>query len=189
MTSGKFLYPALTLAMAFLLPEPVFGQEDHGAQVDTAAMIASALSAAPEAISAAATVTDHSGNVLRPGTNGFTCLPDDPEIPGNGPFCLDAGWHAWFGAWLSQEDPPGVDRPAFIYALQGGWPTSNIDPYAQGPTEDNQWLGITYPHIAMLAPDLSMLEGISSDPDNGGPWVMWKDTPYAHLMIPAARKQ
>ncbi len=21
-------------------------------------------------------------------------------------------------------------------------------------------------------------------PDNGGPWIMWPDTPYAHLMIP-----
>ena len=22
------------------------------------------------------------------------------------------------------------------------------------------------------------------DPDNGGPYVMWKGTPYAHLMVP-----
>jgi len=41
----------------------------------------------------------------------------------------------------------------------------------------------------VLVPDASMLDRISSDPDNGGPWVMWRDTPYAHLMIPAARKQ
>ena len=151
--------------------------------------IASALSAAPDAITAAATVTDLAGNVLREGTSGFTCMPDDPEIPGDGPVCLDAGWQGLIAAWINQEDPPGVDEPAFIYALQGGWPTSNVDPYATGPTEDNEWLGITDPHIAVLFPDASMLEGISADPDSGGPWVMWRGTPYAHLMIPAARNE
>jgi len=28
------------------------------------------------------------------------------------------------------------------------------------------------------------LEGITTDPSEGGPYVMWKDTPYAHIMIP-----
>jgi hypothetical protein len=29
-----------------------------------------------------------------------------------------------------------------------------------------------------------LLEGITTDPTTGGPYVMWKDTPYAHIMIP-----
>jgi hypothetical protein len=29
-----------------------------------------------------------------------------------------------------------------------------------------------------------MLEGITDDPSQGGPWVMWRDTPYAHIMVP-----
>jgi hypothetical protein len=29
-----------------------------------------------------------------------------------------------------------------------------------------------------------MLKGIPSDPDQGGPFVMWGDTPYAHIMVP-----
>ena len=32
--------------------------------------------------------------------------------------------------------------------------------------------------------DASLLENISTDHLNGGPWVMWPDTPYRHLMIP-----
>ena len=24
---------------------------------------------------------------------------------------------------------------------------------------------------------------MSDDPKSGGPWVMWKGTPYAHLMV------
>ena len=36
----------------------------------------------------------------------------------------------------------------------------------------------------MLIPVLDMLKGISTDHLNGGPWIMWPDTPYAHIMIP-----
>jgi hypothetical protein len=179
----------LTLSTLVLLPQVAFAQEVDAAQPDAAAMIASALKAAPEAITATATVTDLAGNVLREGTNGFTCMPDDPGVPGDAPICLDAGWQDLISAWMNREEPPVPTEPAFIYALQGGWPTSNVDPYADGPTEDNEWLGITDPHIAVFVPDASMLEGISADPNNGGPWIMWSNTPYAHLMIPAARKQ
>ncbi len=177
----------LALLALVLFPPAAFAQENGNGEA--AAMIASALSAAPDAITATATVTDLDGNVLREGTGKYTCMPDDPAVPGNGPFCLDVGWQALIGAWLNRKDPPAVEDLAFIYALQGGWPTSNTDPYATGPTADNEWMGITEPHIAVLVPDASMLDGISADPDNGGPWVMWRGTPYAHLMIPAARKQ
>lgn len=179
----------LTLSTLVLLPQVAFTQEVDAAQPDAAAMIASALGAAPEAITATATVTDLDGNVLREGTSGFTCMPDDSEIPGDAPVCLDAGGWAFINALMNREEPPVLEEPAFIYALQGGWPASNVDPYADGPTADNEWLGISAPHIAVLVTEASMLEGISTDPNNGGPWVMWRDTPYAHLMIPAAQKQ
>ena len=177
---------SLILSTLVLLPQAALAQEEDS---DASAAIASALSAAPELITATATVAGLDGTILREGTNGFTCMPDDPAIPGNAPFCLDAGWQALISALMNREAPPVPEEPAFIYALQGGWPTSNVDPYASGPTEDNEWLGVTDPHIAVLVPDASMLEGVSTDPHNGGPWIMWGDTPYAHLMIPAARKQ
>ena len=43
--------------------------------------IQSATSAAPSSISADATVMDWSFNVLREGSNGWTCLPDRPNTP------------------------------------------------------------------------------------------------------------
>jgi hypothetical protein len=35
----------------------------------------------------------------------------------------------------------------------------------------------------ILAP-AAMLDAFPTDPDSGGPYVMWKGTPYAHLMVP-----
>ena len=36
----------------------------------------------------------------------------------------------------------------------------------------------------MLILPKAMLSGMTDDPHKGGPYVMWKDTPYAHIMIP-----
>jgi hypothetical protein len=38
----------------------------------------------------------------------------------------------------------------------------------------------------VLYADLKMLDAFPTDPNSGGPWVMWKGTPYAHLMVPVA---
>jgi hypothetical protein len=35
----------------------------------------------------------------------------------------------------------------------------------------------------ILVPDESMLADLPDDPDVG-PYVMWKGTPYAHIMVP-----
>jgi hypothetical protein len=36
----------------------------------------------------------------------------------------------------------------------------------------------------MLFPDVNMLKPISTNHLNGGPWILWLDTLYAHIMIP-----
>ncbi len=72
--------------------------------------------------------------------------------------------------------------------LVGSSPESNIDPYAEGPTADNEWMTESTPHIMMIVPDPSVLKGLTSDPKNGGPWVMWRGTPYVHVMIPTPKK-
>ena len=59
---------------------------------------------------------------------------------------------------------------------------SNIDPYAEGPTDDNEWI-VEGPHLMILGP-AALLDAIPTDPQNGGPYVMWKGTPYAHVMVP-----
>jgi len=50
-------------------------------------------------------------------------------------------------------------------------------------TPDNEWSHHP-PHVMIAVPDLKSLDGLSTDAKNGGPWVMWKGTPYAHIMAP-----
>ena len=156
---------------------------------DREALIKNALSAAPPSIADNATVKDWELNVLREGTNGWTCFPDYlPERPGNSPMCLDDQWLKWVDAFLNKTEPV-YDRVGFGYMLQEGEPGSNTDPYATGPTPDNEWIDSPgSPHLMLVVPDPQVLEGLPTDPHNGGPWVMWRDTPLVHVMIPAARK-
>lgn len=185
-------FPLLSAAFLLTLFPPSAVAQDEMAREDAAAdqheIIKNALSAAPTAIAGNATVADWEGNVLRVGMNEYTCLPDDPDVPGNSPMCLDEAWMAWADAWMNREDPPTPESMAFAYMLQGDFPVSNVDPYADGPTEDNEWIEDSGPHVMVLAPDPSMFDGVTTDPDAGGPWVMWEGTPYEHLMIPTTTK-
>jgi hypothetical protein len=148
-----------------------------------AALIANALSAATPAIASHATVMGHDGRELRHGTNGWVCMPDMPDVPNNTPMCLDAPWREMIDAWMHKRTP-SVTRMGFGYMLQGDMPVSNVDPFATAPTPGNQWIQAGAPHIMVIVPDARLLESVSSDPNNGGPFVMWKGTPYAHLMVP-----
>jgi hypothetical protein len=140
--------------------------------------VAYARSAGPPEISAQATVVDAEGNVLEAGTNGWTCM----HMPG-APMCVDAQWMAWLDAYVNQTAPVGVTGVGIAYMLRGDQGASNIDPYATAPTADNEWV-TTGPHIMLIVPDPSLLDGIPSDPESGGPYVMWRGHPLVHVMIP-----
>ena len=71
----------LSLSCVLALPSPV-----------------EALRAAPRSVTDEATVVDLQQNVLREGTNGWTCLPDDPAVPGDAPMCVDEPWLSFLGA-------------------------------------------------------------------------------------------
>jgi hypothetical protein len=169
---------AILTAVAVVLVVPGIGSAQ-----DKAAKIANATSAAPESVSKYAKVMDWDNTVVREGNNGWTCFPDNPASPGNDPMCLDAAWMNWAHAWLTKTEPT-YDQVGIAYMLAGGSPGSNTDPYAEGPTADNEWISEGGPHLMMLVPDPSTLSDMPTEPGNGGPWVMWRDTPYVHIMIP-----
>ena len=42
-------------------------------------------------------------------------------------------------------------------------------------------------HMMVLLPDAKELDSYPGDPSTGGPYIMWKGTPYAHLMVPVPK--
>jgi hypothetical protein len=150
-------------------------------------MIASAMRAAPPAVGRDATIiavgADGAVRVVRQGSNGFTCMGDNPATPGPDPMCADANAMQWVDAWIKHQPPPaGV--VGFMYMLEGGTDASNTDPYATAPSAENHWVQ-TGPHV-MIVGGGTTTRGYprSADPDTSKPYVMWPDTPYEHLMIP-----
>jgi hypothetical protein len=176
----RYLIPATVLFLA--LPHSALAQ--HAASSSRDDMIANAMSAAPHSVSSAARIMLMDGSVLRTGDNGWTCIPDDPGVPNNSPMCVDDVWLAFLEAYMNRKQPT-YERIGIGYMLQGDFPASNTDPFATAATRDNQWLQEGVPHIMLLVPGTTLLETLPGDPHRGGPWVMWKGTPYAHIMVPA----
>jgi hypothetical protein len=148
--------------------------------------ISSAMSAAPAAVSANATVIAFDEQMqprtLREGTNGWTCLPDMAHTPGTDPMCLDQAGMQWAQAWMAHEDPP-AGAMGFGYMLMGGSDASNTDPFATTPPDGSRWVD-TGPHV-MIFNLGSSFPGYPTDAsDTTRPYVMFPGTPYAHLMIP-----
>ncbi len=146
------------------------------------AIIKNALSAAPARIAAHATVKDWNDHTLRAGNNGWVCYPDMAGTPGNDPMCLDGQWAAWAQGWMNKQKP-AVDKVGVAYMLMGGSDASNDDPFAKTPKPGEKWLN-SPAHIMIVVPDPKQLDDLPSDPKSGGPWVMYKGTPYAHIMVP-----
>lgn len=160
--------------------------EPAAAPVTDEDMITSAMSAAPEAIAREATIMtfDDKGQMkhLREGSNGWTCMPDMPTSPGPDSMCLDANGMEWAGAWLSHKDPP-AGKMGFGYMLVGGSDASNTDPFASTPAAGESWV-TTGPHVMIfnIGDRYTGYPTTAADPSK--PYVMFPNTPYAHLMIP-----
>ncbi len=145
--------------------------------------IESAMSAGPSSVSAEATIQAWDGTVLREGTNDWTCLPDNKDTPGEDPWCITEAWSNFLHAYVNKTEP-SYKSIGFAYMLSGDTAVSNSDPFATEPTGPEDWVTDLGAHLMMLIPNADYLEGISTDHRNGGPWIMWPDTPYAHIMIP-----
>jgi hypothetical protein len=174
----------LVLILACLTSTSVVADE----KMDKEALIKDALSAAPPAIAKTATVMDGDGTVLKKGSGAYTCYPTLPPLRGKGhePMCLDKVWMEWHHAWMERKDfkPKAL---GIAYMLAGDSGRSNIDPFAEKPTKDNQWV-VEGPHVMVIVPDSALLDTLPTDPNNGGAYVMLKGTPYAHIMVPVAKR-
>ena len=169
-------------------PAPTAGKAATGPS--DAELIASAESAAPAKVGRHATIVsmeaDGKMRTLRKGTNGFTCMPDNPATPGPDPMCMDANAMEWVHAWVAHKTP-AAGKVGLMYMLSGGTDASNSDPYADKPTANNHWIQ-TGPHVMIVGADASFYDAYpkNADPDTSVPYVMWAGTPYQHLMAPVS---
>jgi hypothetical protein len=145
----------------------------------TAGRVALAEAAGPASIARHATIVEFTksmeAKVLRTGTNGWTCVADP-----RGPMCADETFMAFMGAMMNKLTPK-VEKAGFGFMLVGDDGVSLTDPFAT----DAKDLVKSGPHTMMLVPNAADLAGLPDNPSSGGPYVMWKGTPYAHVMVPS----
>ena len=147
---------------------------------DKESMIASAESAGPASVTAKATIKAADGTVLRQGSNSYTCYPQQDII---GPMCNEKTWDDLISAMLNKQDfKPDALSVSYMLAGEGtALGVSNSDPYATDPAKSDDWVK-EGPHLMIIVPDRAMLKGLSRDPKDPV-YVMWGDTPYAHIMV------
>jgi hypothetical protein len=175
-TAGLALAEELTTATD-PLPRGTFTTWDHSDQWK----IKNALAAAPDFISAHATVVDwvdpriagklDMGRVLRKGTNGWTCMPDIPGRPQHDPMCADEPMMEILMDIIAGRTPT-VKRVGLSYMLLGEARQGQGAGPAKDPREVKEWFYIG-PHImvALPAESVSALDRINQDLKNGLPYT------------------
>lgn len=181
---GVPLVTGLLIAMGMILSNGELLAEG-GARRDVVrhAAESAAEAAAPASLSKDATIMDRSGNLVRKGNNGWMCVPDNPDTSGTDPMCMNGPWVDFIDA-VKNKRKPTYQQIGIAYMLQGDRAVSNTDPYAKEPKPGEDWVEGLGAHIMVLVPDVAAMKNVPTDSRNGGPWIMWADTPYAHLMIP-----
>jgi hypothetical protein len=168
---------------AALMAAPIAGVAQQTNSMSDSDYIAKVSTAAPAGVVKGATIVRMQPNgsmqVLQQGSNGFTCMLVGPD-----PMCADANAMKWAQAYLSHATPPDV--VGFIYMLAGDSGASNTDPYAKAATPGNHWVQ-SGPHVMIVGAAVKgMGYPMADDANASGPYVMWPNTPYAHLMIPVS---
>jgi hypothetical protein len=148
----------------------------------TQARIASALSAGPSTVAAAATVAEPDGHgglrVLRAGTNGFTCMPGDPNGIAMPPMCADQVAMQWSKDFEEHKPKPTTTVPGIEYMLAGATQRSDSDP--NDKTSPPIRIG---PHWMILWPFDPKTTGLPTTHRPTGAYIMWAGSPYAHVHV------
>ena len=145
-----------------------------------------AQAAGPSNISDDALILDTDKTVLQEGGNGWTCMVGTPPSYGN-PMCMDDIWVNFFEAYY-QKAPfePSQKAIGFSYMLVGDLPMDNDDPFNLDESK-NTWVQ-EGPHLMLLVPQ-SLFGALPTNPYVGGPYVMWQDSQYAHIMVPLEKTE
>ena len=144
-----------------------------------------ALSAAPVHITKDAGVmiygTDGKLTEVKKSSNGFTCIPTVMNLPYPDPMCMDAASHQWMDDMMSGAPKPTNTVPGVAYMARGGSHYEKDGKVVMGAEgakvvqEPHHWM-IFWP----FDPATTKLPTV---PNPSGVYIMFEDSPYAHLMI------
>ena len=143
--------------------------------------IALAKAAAPSNVSDRARILDADNSVLQEGDNGWTCMVGSQPNYEN-PMCVDETWLGWLDAWMNKKPYKNIGNMIGVnYMLVGDIPVDNDDPYN---TDESKGTWVQEgPHLMLLVPQ-ALFGTLPRNPYEGGPYVMWEGTDYAHIMVP-----
>jgi hypothetical protein len=148
----------------------------------TKAKIERAMSAGPPEIARSAKIIDKDAQghivVLREGSNGFTCMPGNPNVIGDPPMCADGPSMQWAADFAAHKPKPTNTVPGITYMLAGATQRSDSDPYDQ--TSPPITIG---PHWMIMWPFDPKTTGLPTTHKETGAFIMWAGSPYAHLHI------
>lgn len=148
----------------------------------TEAKIHQAMSAGPPEIARSAKIIDKDSEgqtvVLRAGSNGFTCMPGNPNVIGNPAMCADGPSMQWATDFAAHKSRPTNSVPGITYMLAGATQRSDSDPYDQTSP------GITVgPHWMIIWPFDPKTTGLPTTHRDSGAYIMWAGTPWAHVHV------
>jgi hypothetical protein len=157
--------------------------------------VANALSAGPKYITDHATVMDWPSpqdkeqkmRVLRQGSNGWSCMPDQPGAPRHSPMCADQTTMKWMMAIMAGKRP-NIDRVGISYMLQGEAGSDIQDVTAKAPPPGKDWY-FAGPHVMVVLPDgdKDALKDVGQDTSTGTPYVRAPNSISPLLVIPVAK--
>ena len=142
--------------------------------------IAIAMSAGPPEIAKAARIieVDESGKieVLRNGTDGFTCMPGHGDT--HPAMCADQASMQWFEDAAAHRPKPTNTVPGITYMLFGATQRSISDP--NDTTSPLKKIG---PHWMIMWPFDPKTTGLPSSYPGTEAYIMFAGTPWAHLHV------
>ena len=150
-------------------------------------------SAAPNFIGDFATVIGGNGEILREGTNDWTCQSANPRsFPKEGwsdpheamPACFDSEGAKWMSAFMAGKKAD-MERDTYMWMLHGdvGEDNTTAGVLNKSDSAPGQWIE-SGAHLMLMPKDPASLKNYSDDFTTGAPYVMFPGTEGAHLMIP-----
>ena len=144
-----------------------------------------ALSAAPAHIAKDAGVmvygTDGKLTEVKKSSNGITCIPTVMNLPAPDPMCMDAASHQWMSDIMSGAPKPTNTVPGVAYMARGGSHYEKNGKVVMGA--EGAKVVKEPPHWMIMWPFDPATTKLPTVPNPSGVYIMFEDSPYAHLMI------